>query len=355
MTETSPRPTIQHGNTILVRLPNNDLRSVKVEKNTLRFYHQKLGRKLVCEVGRRSSPSAEALPPEDTDATNELINDGEFVQPLTVEEIKALKQSGAHSSDIIQKQIENHANFNLKTEYSKEKYLKRKEAKYSKCFTTVEPTLFNVCEYWFEKDQFRIRDIRMDTLSQILNLANVRPGGRYLVVDDASGLIAAGVLTRLGGEGRLLAICDTESPPAFPVFTQMNFDQNVTKPLASLNWATSQKDYTPIVPPSELPSEEIRSERQKSRLKKRKAINDLLNNTREDLFAGEFNSLIIASEYDPMVIIERLYPYLAGSASIVVHSPYVQVVADLQAKLRNQPQYLFPSVTEGWLRRYQVI
>lgn len=35
---------------------------------------------------------------EDTDATNELINDGEFVQPLTLEEIEALKLSGVHAS-----------------------------------------------------------------------------------------------------------------------------------------------------------------------------------------------------------------------------------------------------------------
>ena len=67
---------------------------------------------------------------EDTDATNELINDGQFVQPLTLEEIETLKQSGVHATDIIQKQIEQHANYSLKTEYSKEKYKKRKEAKY---------------------------------------------------------------------------------------------------------------------------------------------------------------------------------------------------------------------------------
>jgi tRNA (adenine58-N1)-methyltransferase non-catalytic subunit len=101
--------------------------------------------------------------------------------------------------DIIQKQVENHANFALKTEYSKEKYLKRKEAKYSKAFITIEPTLFNVCEYWFNKDQWRIKDLRIDSLAQVLNLANIRPGGRYLVVDDASGMVAAGILTRLGG------------------------------------------------------------------------------------------------------------------------------------------------------------
>lgn len=82
---------------------------------------------------------------EDTDATNELINDGEFVQPLTFVDIQALKESGVHASvsligpssaynewrwqDIIKKQIEQHANYSLKTEYSKEKYKKRKEEK----------------------------------------------------------------------------------------------------------------------------------------------------------------------------------------------------------------------------------
>jgi len=36
-------------------------------------------------------------------------------------------------------------------------------------------------------------------------------------------------------------------------------------------------------------------------------------------------SLIVASEYDPFSIVEKLYPYLAGSAPIVVHSPHGQV------------------------------
>lgn len=71
--------------------------------------------------------------------------------------------------------------------------------RYSKSFTTIEPTLFNVCEYWFNKDQNRIRDIRADTLSQMLNLANIRSGGRYIAVDDASGLVVSGILERMGG------------------------------------------------------------------------------------------------------------------------------------------------------------
>jgi len=43
-------------------------------------------------------PLADFVNTEDTDATNELINDGEFVQPLTFNEIQALRQSGVHAS-----------------------------------------------------------------------------------------------------------------------------------------------------------------------------------------------------------------------------------------------------------------
>jgi tRNA (adenine58-N1)-methyltransferase non-catalytic subunit len=32
-----------------------------------------------------------------------------------------------------------------------------------------------------------------------MNLGNVRPGGRYIVVDDASGMVVSAVLERLGG------------------------------------------------------------------------------------------------------------------------------------------------------------
>ena len=138
--------------------------------------------------------------------------------------------------EIIKKQIEQHANYSLKTEYSKEKYKKRKEMKcviiglqrdarvltgvyaprYSKSFTVVEPTMFNVCEYWFNKDQNRLRDIRPDSLAQMLNLANVRPGGSYLVVDDASGVVVSAVLDRLAGTGRpFTLILSTHEPNPF--------------------------------------------------------------------------------------------------------------------------------------------
>lgn len=119
---------------------------------------------------------------------------------MSYEEVEALKSSGARPQDIIERQITQHTGFSLKTEYSKDKYKKRKEAKYSKIFTVIDPTLHNICDYWFEKDRSRIRDLRVDSLSQMMALGNVHPGGRYLVVDEASGILISSILDRMDGE-----------------------------------------------------------------------------------------------------------------------------------------------------------
>ncbi|KAF4604888.1 tRNA (adenine(58)-N(1))-methyltransferase non-catalytic subunit trm6 [Pleurotus pulmonarius] len=369
MAEEAPTQNkIRSGDTVLLRIPNGDTRSIKVEKD------------LIVSIGRLGSFSSNelidqhygltfeivgknlvVLPPqniqelEETDATNEhIVGDGS-VKPVTPEEMAAMKEAGVHVSDIIKKQIDQHTNFELKTEYSKDKYKKKKEAKYAKVFTTIPPTLFNVCEYWYNKDQGRIRDLRIDALSQMLSLANIRPGGRYLVVDDASGLVVSGVLHRMGGQGRVLTICDVETPPAYPVMSQMNFSSEVKSIMASLNWATCQEDYTPIISTWDVEEGQIRSDKQRIRVNKRRAASDLLQSTREDLFAGEFEALIVASEYDPQSILKRLNKYLGGSCNIVIHSPYVQILSDLQVVMRASAEYLSPALSEVWLRRYQIL
>ncbi|KAI9445069.1 Gcd10p-domain-containing protein [Lactarius indigo] len=360
---------IRAGDTVLLRLPTGDIKSCKLEaKSTVNLgkFGSFLADALVDQpyglTYEINNKMVNVIPPlaieelEDTDATNELINDGQFVQPLTASEIETLKQSGVHASEIIKKQIDMHANYSLKTEYSKDKYKKRKAAKYSKSFTTVQPTLFNVCEYWFGKDQARILGLRVDTLSQMMNLGNARPGGRYIVVDDASGMLVCAVLERLGGNGRLITICDVDSPPAYPVMTQMNFPKELaTNVLSSLNWATADEAYTPIVLSAEPAQGSYGSEKHKTRLSKRKTASDTLFSLREELFSGEFDGLFLASAYDPLSILQKLFPYLGGSASVVVYNPHLQVVSDLQTTLRLDPQYLAPSISESWLRRYQVL
>ena len=48
---------------------------------------------------------------------------------MTQDEIVALRKEGLSADEIMQKQIERHAEFSKKTDFSKEKWIKRKEKK----------------------------------------------------------------------------------------------------------------------------------------------------------------------------------------------------------------------------------
>lgn len=50
----------------------------------------------------------------------------------------------------------------------------------------------------------------------------------------------------VAGTGRLITVCDVDSPPAYPVMVHMNFKKEVmVSVLSSLNWATADEEYTP--------------------------------------------------------------------------------------------------------------
>jgi len=378
---------IEINDTVLLQLPNEDTRSVKIDiKANANF--GKYGTFPVKElVGKPYGYTFEivdkklhALPPQtiedldDTEANNELIVDGSSAQPLTQSEIEELKKSGAHVTDMIAAQIAQHGNYELKTEYSKDKYKKRKEAKYAKKITAIEPTLFNVCSYWFIKDPSRVRDIRPDTLAQMMTLANVRPGARYIVVDDAGGLVIAAVMERLGGQGKVMAISDSSQAAAYPCLAAMNFPRHqIDTFINTLNWAHTEENWAPIHDHAEAEAEgggedgtpeageepganrQRKLDRESVRVQRRRLVAVTLQTHREELFAGEWDGLIIASQYEPWSIVEKVYPYLAGSASIIVQSPYLQALTDVQTKMKATSGFLGPQVSETWTRKYQVL
>ncbi|GJJ13094.1 hypothetical protein Clacol_007344 [Clathrus columnatus] len=358
--------TISSGHTVLFRLPSGDTRSLVIKANqelnfgkfgkfdTNSLIGQPFGLSYeIVDKELRVIPPKPLQDLEETEATNELIYDGQSVQPLSSEEIEQLKKQNTPATAIIQAQIENHVNYHLKTEYSKDKYRKRKEAKFSKSFSTLEPTLYNVNEYWFSKDPSKIRELRSDALAQMLSHGNVHTDGRYLVVDDGAGILVTAVLERLAGKGRLIVINNTESPPTHFVLDNMNFSKNQLKVMTTMNWAYTDPNWNVEYHTDD--ESERKNEKQKVRLEKRKRLVEDLSQLRAEFFAGDWDGLLISSEYEPYSIIELLEPLLAGSANIVVHHPNIQVLAGVQTKLRQCPQYLSPNITEIWTRRYQVL
>ncbi|GAA5858279.1 hypothetical protein JCM1840_001127 [Sporobolomyces johnsonii] len=401
------RSFIRTNDNVLLKLPSGILKPVKISPNGtigLGKYGSFKAKELVGrpygqtyeihDGGKLAVVKATLNEIEETAANNENIaSTGN--QSLSFVDIKALKESGMSGRDIIQKQIEEHKAYDLKTEYSKEKYLKRKEAKYLQLFTPLPPTIHQLAQYNFDKVPSKTRDLRPDTLANLLAMANVRPGSRLLVVENLGGMIAGACVERMGGTGRILVLNDADSPPDLHLVESFNFSPSDLAPIQSIHWAATDPEWSPPDLPLEAEESALlaasaaagsgegtreeqhegddkdeekdkaeakrqRNERNKNsrelgKLKRRKATFEKAREARDEFFRGQFDGLILACEYEPYSIIERLIPRLAGSAPIVVYSPHVQILFSALLPLRSHPAILSPTIHEPFLRRYQVL
>lgn len=111
--------------------------------------------------------------------------------------------------------------------------------RFMKVFTPIRPTIYSITDYFFTKNPDKLRNIRVDTLSQLLTMANVRANAKLLVVDDTQGLIVSSCLERMGGYGKLVAIHDGDYHN-YDIMRYMSFPKSIqntlyTVPLAMVD------------------------------------------------------------------------------------------------------------------------
>ncbi|KAK1923132.1 putative eukaryotic translation initiation factor 3 62 kDa subunit [Papiliotrema laurentii] len=295
---------------------------------------------------------------DDIQETNEFIDDdNEKMDLLSHEEIAELKKQGISAAEMIERQMERHEKFALKTDFSKEKWRKRKEKKFSQTVLPLAPSVANITTHYLTRSPASTLYLREDTISQLLTHCNVRPDGRYLVVDDTGGLVTAALMDRMGCHGRILTFTDSDSPPAWGVLSVMNFSAQELACVKWLTWLEADEDYVKPPPPDEekenLPG--ISETKTAARLRKHAGQVRELNETRNELHTGGWDGLILATELNPISVIARLTPYILGSGTITVYSPYQQVLAETLQYMKRDPNYLSPSLSESWMRTYQVL
>ena len=108
----------------------------------------------------------------------------------------------------------------------------------------LAPSIPNLVNHYLERSPLSILSLRNDTMSQLLVSANIRPGGRYLVVDDTGGLVTAAILERMGCEGRILVLTESDSPPAWGILGAMNFGERELQCVKWLNWMEAEETYS---------------------------------------------------------------------------------------------------------------
>ncbi|KAL6754655.1 Gcd10p family-domain-containing protein [Haematococcus lacustris] len=133
-----------------------------------------------------------------------LFDRNEENQKLTQRDIEAMRSQGLAGHEIVQALCSNSVTFQNKTEFSQEKYKRKKARKYVMVLTLQRPTARTLCQAYYSKGPERVHNLRPDSLAMMLSLGNVAAGSKVLVMDSCVGVVAAAVVERLGGMG---AVC----------------------------------------------------------------------------------------------------------------------------------------------------
>lgn len=162
-------------------------------------------------------------------ADNRDLTDFNNTQGLTQEAVNELKETG-QKAELVRKLAENSASWTKRTEFSQEKYIRKKTAKHQVIVQVVRPTAALITKAYYAKKAFRTRHIRPDTIAHIMSLSNLQSGLRTLVIDDCIGLILGTVLERANGRGAVFNLHQGTdcNPSALRLF---NFTPEQTAPL----------------------------------------------------------------------------------------------------------------------------
>ena len=121
------------------------------------------------------------------------------------------------------------------TEFSQEKYVRKKQKKHLARCIVRRPTARTIAECYFAKDPRRIHNLRVDTLSQMLSAANVQAHGRVLVLDHCGGLVTGAVMERMGGLGSVVFAHPGPSIPGCDILHRFNLPDEHYEALRSVS------------------------------------------------------------------------------------------------------------------------
>lgn len=89
------------------------------------------------------------------ESNKEIWDDGTS-QQLKKEDIEQLRGQGLTGTEIVSQLVENSKTFQIKTEFSQEKYLNKKEEKYSEWLEVLKPNIRHLAKCFYSQDPMKI-------------------------------------------------------------------------------------------------------------------------------------------------------------------------------------------------------
>ena len=101
---------------------------------------------------------------------------------------------------------------------------------------TVDYLGGELLQYYIEKDLNRVLDLSVETLGLMLTYSNVRPGGKYLIIDETGGVLTYAMMERMNCEGTIVSIHENEHANLIALRYSDYGNELETKTVKSVNW-----------------------------------------------------------------------------------------------------------------------
>lgn len=337
-----------------------------------------------------------------------ILDDGKS-QKLTAADIEELKTDATSASDIVESLICNSNTFSSKTEYAQDKYLRKKEKKYFDYLQIIQPNLRMVADIMYRLDPAKIQGVRIDTLSQILTMANVYSEGKYLLYDSGSnGLLAAALLSAIGGKtnGKLVHMHPGNMSQKQALLA-MNFPEEQLQRCVSVNIYSALRQFYQgcdthekiTLPQNEsnlkrkadevndsdhqikipkvdetLDTEEIPLKEQESKAEISSPDTSNMENVKDssisegkkpkwhfdniaaaELLTQKMDALVIVCKEDPQNIFKELVQFVKPGRPFLVYYSVAEPLQHLYLSLKSDSKIAALKLTCNWLRNYQIL
>jgi len=306
-------------------------------------------------------------------------------QKMSHRSIEELKEQ-LHGEELVKTIVSNSTTFEGKTDFSKLKYLKRKQQKHQQRCRILKCTGATICEALFIKDARRIMMLREDSLAQILSYANVHAGSQVLVFDTCLGIVIGSLAQRMGGYGKVLSVFTGQQPHSYyDMLSRFNLTYAEN---SSISWVHSGEIFASDVDCGDFDEEEEDEEMsdrkllvwpckfqnhtanyietmstEKEKLEfvakraarfARKLTRDTSKETRK-LLHKQSDSLIIACNYDPLPTLLNMLPFLASSCPFVVFCEHMEPLVECLHALKKDDIAINMRLSDTWMREYQML
>lgn len=280
----------------------------------------------------------------------------------------------------------NSTTFSEKTEFSQEKYLKKKEKKYFNYIQIRKPTMRLLAHIFYRQDPEKVLGMRIDSLTQLISYAGINSSGRYLLYDSSSsGLVTAGFLNSMGSQGdaKLLVVQPGNYSQRQGV-SALNLSHDHLKKCVGINvYSVLRQYYQETVHDREEISEYVDGKKRKhdtsdseenpSKKINRECTNGLdvekknsqTNIKREkwnvenreavDMLKEKFDSLTIVTKDDPFPIVKEFLPFIHNGRQIVIFHTCKEILMECYTSLKQLDSIINLRLFSSFMRSMQVL